>query len=272
MIQFSIIIPTYNASRCLSKALDSLLTQTWERYEIIIVDGGSTDGTQEIVESYQVNFKGRLSCISEKDAGIYDAMNKGITRASGEWIYFLGSDDILYDNTVLETVSVYIGNSPRCDILYGDVLMGRGKRILGGEFTGEKLIKKNICHQAIFFQKDVFSIIGYYDIRYVSYADWVHNMRWFNSSRITHQYIPIIVAQYALGGHSNTVFDAQFYKDIASIVKANFTEEDVAFFERFRGREIRFITNKFRWMVWEFKNKIFFVLFSPIDFVRKYFL
>src|ERR1700722_16529958 len=98
----SIIIPTYNSQNTILTALQSIVKQSFDDFEIIIVDGLSNDDTVTIVKNFQDD---RIKIISELDNGIYDAMNKGIDRAKGDWLYFLGSDDRLYNDTVLEDVN-----------------------------------------------------------------------------------------------------------------------------------------------------------------------
>lgn len=270
-MKFSIIVCTYNASRKLSRTLDSVVVQTLNDFEVIIIDGLSVDGTQSVVKSYQQKYPEKICFLSERDLGIYDAMNKGVRVAKGEYVYFLGSGDELYNSSVLQKVNSELLFN-KLDVLYGDVELGNTTRIYGGQFTKERLLKENISHQSIFFKRDIFRSVGEYDIRYVSHADWVHNMKWFNSSAIISQYVPLTIARYELGGRSKTVFDAQFYKDIVGIVRENFTDEYVYLFEKIKGKEVRFITSKFRWVLWELKNKVFFALFAPIDFIKKYFL
>ncbi len=97
----SIIIPTYNSAKTLSKCLDSLVNQTFQNFEVIILDGKSSDDTVSISLRYTDIFK-NIRLISERDKGIYHAMNKGIEMAKGEWLYFLGSDDYILENSTLE--------------------------------------------------------------------------------------------------------------------------------------------------------------------------
>lgn len=110
---FSIIIPTYNSSATLGQALNSIIEQSFKDFEILIMDGASSDKTVAIAQ--KINDP-RISIYSEPDSGVYDAMNKGIARARGEWVYFLGSDDWLINNTVLDKINAHI--SPDIDIIY----------------------------------------------------------------------------------------------------------------------------------------------------------
>ena len=207
--KISIIIPTYNASKTLSVALESILEQTYTDYEILIVDGLSTDHTVELAKSYQDE---RIKIISEKDSGIYDAMNKGIRLAEGEWLYFLGGDDRLFDNKVLENIQQSILKCI-CDVVYGDVFSTRFNGRYNGEFEFKELLTKNICHQSIFFKKSVFEKTGLFDLKYKGHADWDHNFKWFFNPLIQQKYLDLVVAEYADGGFSSMNNDERFEKD-----------------------------------------------------------
>ena len=100
-MMFSIITPCYNSEKTIERTLQSVQSQTYQNYEYIIIDGGSVDGTLSIVEAYKSKFNGKMRVISEKDDGIYDAMNKGIRMAQGKLLGIVNSDDF-YENTCLE--------------------------------------------------------------------------------------------------------------------------------------------------------------------------
>ena len=104
-IMISIITATYNSAETINDTIKSVLCQTNKDFEYIIVDGGSTDETIDIVKSYESEFSGRLKWVSEKDKGIYDAMNKGINAARGEWINFMNAGDRFENMGVLELFS-----------------------------------------------------------------------------------------------------------------------------------------------------------------------
>lgn len=203
---FSIILPTYNSSATVKIAVDSILQQTFTDFEILVIDGLSTDNTIQLVNSYSDT---RIKIISEKDNGIYDAMNKGIQLSKGEWLYFLGSDDYLYTDIVLENVYCEIKKTV-VEIIYGDVNSTKFNGLYGGVFDEQRILEQNICHQAIFFRKTVFQKIGEYNLQYKAHADWDHNMRWLLSENIKQLYVNIIVAEYADGGFSSTNGDFKF--------------------------------------------------------------
>lgn len=205
---FSIIIPTYNSYNSISECLKSLINQSYQDFEVIIVDGLSTDDTLLTIENHQDS---RIKIYSEKDNGIYDAMNKGIALAKGEWLYFLGSDDTLYEPNTIKKVFQHIVDA-NTDIVYGNIISERFNGVYGGEFNANKIFYQNICHQAIFFKATVFKKIGLFDLKYRSQADWDHNMKWLASKNMVKLHIDQIIAEYADGGFSSQGEDLVFQK------------------------------------------------------------
>ena len=208
---FSIIIPTYNSSSTLDIALSSIVNQTYRNIEVLIIDGMSTDSTLDIARSYQKEFP-NIIITSKRDRGIYDAMNKGVKLAKGEWIYFMGSDDSLFDPTTLAQF-IKLKGVKTIDAVYGNVYSNRFSGVYDGEFDYLKLTTKNICHQAIFLKRKVFKKIGNFNLKYTGQADWDHNVRWFFSSKISKRYTKLIFANYADGGFSSKKRDDVFWMD-----------------------------------------------------------
>ncbi|WP_293311989.1 glycosyltransferase family 2 protein [Pedobacter sp. UBA5917] len=216
---FSIIIPTYNSSETLKKCLESILNQTFEDFEVLIMDGNSTDTTVQIAKSYAND---KIKIFSENDCGVYEAMNKGIKSAKGEWLYFLGSDDELYEDLILKKIACLSkGNSK---IIYGNVMVdqdagwAKNGQVYDGIFNKEKIIRNNICHQSIFYHKDVFTSIGHYNLRYPINADHDFNIR--ACALFEFQYIDLIVAKFKGGGLSSNP-DVLFKTDFDNIVIDN---------------------------------------------------
>jgi glycosyltransferase involved in cell wall biosynthesis len=208
----TIIIPTYNSGGTLEIALKSIINQTVNDIEILIIDGLSIDNTLKIVEKHKLEFP-NINVISEKDKGIYDAMNKGVLMAKGTWLYFMGSDDSLYESTTIEQ---FLNNAElkNNEIVYGNVYSTFFNGSYDGLFTYSKFINQNICHQAIFFRKSVFNKTGKYNLKYKAYADWNHNISWFFSSKISKIYINQIIANFAYGGFSSVFDDVAFKRDM----------------------------------------------------------
>jgi glycosyltransferase involved in cell wall biosynthesis len=203
----SIIIPTYNSGKYLRSCLNSILSQTFKKFEIIAVDGASNDDTIALLNQFAAAHQ-HIRYISEKDNGVYDAMNKGIGLAKGDWLYFIGSDDRLYDNSVLE--SVFSEDNLKCDVIYGNVDSEMLGRVYDGRFTVEKIFSRNICHQAIFFRKDIFRLTGLFDTRFKAHADWHHNLKWMRDTRISNLYIDKMIAYFSAGGISTHHKDPLF--------------------------------------------------------------
>lgn len=212
---FSIIIPTYNAEQTLKEVLDSILKQTFSDLEVLIIDGKSTDKTLAILTEYSRK-DSRIKWISEKDRGIYDAMNKGIHLSKGGWLYFMGSDDSFYSEFVLEEVSRFIKDAePWNNIIYGKVFMD----FYTGKFRSDiDLLYYCLCHQAIFYEKEVFDLIGLFSLKYNVNADWYHNLMWYSSKKVKYSYIDCCIANYARNGYSSIHKDKNFQKDLHSII------------------------------------------------------
>ena len=213
--KFSIIIPTYNAAGTLAHCLDSVVNQDYANIEIWLMDGLSTDETLHIARGYQSKYP-NLNIVSEKDAGIYDAMNKGIKRCAGQWIYFLGADDTLYNDNVITSVA-NVSETTAAGVIYGNVKM-RGQNqwnldnvIFNGEYNLEKLLDLTINHQAMFYNKAVFEKCGFYDLKYKTNADYDFNLRCYAATAF--QYVNIIIANFFVGGQSTNFPDNEFHKD-----------------------------------------------------------
>ncbi|HWK05338.1 MAG TPA: glycosyltransferase family 2 protein [Puia sp.] len=220
----SIITVVYNGAATFERTIRSVIGQTYSPFEYIIVDGGSKDGTQAIIDTYKEHI---AKYVSEPDKGVYDAMNKGIGMASGEWLFFLGADDILYDDEVLASVAraLAVPASPEQtppssgpatappDLLYGNVVSDSYNGPYDGEFTFEKLLSQNISHQAIFYKKDLFDLVGNYNLRYKAYADWDLNIRCFADNRIRTKFVDRVIAEFGADGISSR-HDVPFLREV----------------------------------------------------------
>jgi len=200
---FSIILPTYNSELTLDKSISSIINQTFKNFEIILLDGLSKDNTISIASSYNDT---RIKIYSESDKGVYDAMNKGIKLAKGEWIYFLGSDDFLYNQDVFETIYKKL-NKIKNHVLYGNVLISgnsgwaKDGQIYKGKFSFQRLLRGNICHQCIFYRRSFIEKNQLkYNLRYSISADWDFNISCHLHTKFS--YINQIVAVFNAGGIS----------------------------------------------------------------------
>jgi glycosyltransferase involved in cell wall biosynthesis len=207
--KISIIIVTYNAAATLDDAIQSIIKQNYTSLELIIIDGNSTDQTKDIIINYYKNIH---YWISEEDKGIYDAMNKGIIHASGDWLLFLGADDMLFNDHILSDVFNNL-DSNECDFLYGRIMLKRDGKIRGSKKDFISIIENNISHQAIFYKKNLFDIIGFYDIRYPILSDYDFNIKIFSSTLIKKKYINKTISVYDQTGISNNFIDKKFFID-----------------------------------------------------------
>jgi glycosyltransferase involved in cell wall biosynthesis len=166
--KISIITVVYNAEKYIQKTLESILKQTYIYFELIIIDGGSTDNTLNIINSFN---NGNIIVISEKDKGIYDAMNKGTRVAKNEWVFFLNAGDVFASNETLSNIfNRYSGNS---SILFGNTLLKSDNQIINYPDVINKLwfFSDTICHQSIFFKRQLFNEIGHFNLNYKILAD-----------------------------------------------------------------------------------------------------
>jgi glycosyltransferase involved in cell wall biosynthesis len=219
----SVITPTFNSGAKIADTVASVLSQNKDLYEFFVVDGGSTDDTLAHLRAQDP----ALRYLSEPDEGIYDAMNKGIRLTSGKFLYFLGAGDRLLPG-VLEAVAAEIrklpgqGQTSRPTLLYGNVDWSSYSRSYDGRFNRFKLLRRNICHQAIFYQRSVFERLGFYNTKYRSLADWEFNIRCFNDRGIRKRYMPLRIADYEGDGKSVTTPDPAFHAELSRLTRQQY--------------------------------------------------
>lgn len=211
MDKISIIVPTFNVAPTLERCFQSVVCQSYPAKEVIVMDGASHDDTLSIIKRHQADI---AHWHSEPDAGIYDAMNKGAAAATGDWLYFLGGDDALYDSEVL--ASIFGGGELDADMVYGDVWW-RNERY-AGRFNIYTLSRRNICHQSIFLRRPVFERFGGFNLKYRIAADYALNIRLFGDPSVRRKYVNRLVARYADQGRS-TGGDKQFETDMAALLR-----------------------------------------------------
>ena len=211
---FSIITPVLNRAADLPKTLASVLSQPSELYEYLVMDGGSTDGTLDLLRAQT-----GIRWVSEPDGGVYHAMNKGLELATGEFVYFLGAGDTLREN-ILEAVAAVIPHRSNT-FFYGNVYSQAHGRVYNGRYSRWKLSRINICHQSVFCHRRLFEMSGRFDTRYPIMADHVWNMKCFGDKRIHKVYADLVVANYAAGGLSHFSPDPQLLADRLALIKTH---------------------------------------------------
>ena len=171
-MRFSVITVTRNSEAVLARAMASLQRQSFADYEWIVIDGASQDDTVAVAKRFDA---APLQLVSESDSGIYDAMNKGVRRARGEYLYFLNSDDTLADPAVLERADKAIEAARQPELLIGRVrAVGLRQTWLRdySHINARNLLFDSLCHQAAFARRDTFARYGMFDARYRLAADF----------------------------------------------------------------------------------------------------
>ena len=200
----TVITVVFNGADHLEETILSILNQTYDNIEYVLIDGGSTDGTLEIIKKYDTAID---YWISEKDGGIYDAMNKGIKLATGEWINFMNSGDILYTNEVLEKIQTKLNNFS--NLVYGNAEMFSEQHHVTVPNNSSSItinsfmMNMPICHQAMFFRKKAFQQIGLFRTNYKICADHDWTVKYLYMGNQL-EYISINIASCRMDGVSGT--------------------------------------------------------------------
>jgi glycosyltransferase involved in cell wall biosynthesis len=246
--KISIITVCYNSAKTIESCIKSVINQTYNNIEYIIIDGNSTDSTTQIIN----NYRNKISkIIIEDDNGIYDAMNKGIKISSGSVIGILNSDDFYPNNLIIETIMKQISND-KLDGCYGDLCYV-------DEYNTDKIIRKWKSseyvnglfskgwvppHPTVFLKKYIYDTHGYFDLKYTIASDFDMLVKLFYIKKIRMKYFPNVTVYMRNGGKSNSSF--------SNIIKQN--------------KEILSILNKYRIP----HNKIIFFIMKIINRATQY--
>lgn len=202
----SVITINYNNKPGLADTFASVFCQTFSNFEYIVIDGGSTDGSNELIERHAAKIS---RWVSEKDKGIYDAMNKGIAAASGEYLIFLNSGDCFNEANTLEQCMQYLSEFPAADILYADVYYVNGTSVKPEVYKHPstltlKYLKKQIPNQqASLIKSALFKEIGIFPQQYWLAADYWFYLKSFLAGK-TITYMNFIMVRYNTTGLSAT--------------------------------------------------------------------
>lgn len=197
----SIITPCFNSAKTIRRTIESVLNQTYPNIEYIIIDGGSTDGTLSIIEEYSALFHGRLRYISERDRGIYDAMNKGIKMSTGCLIGILNSDDYYEHETVARCIGRYIQGGDQ--VIYGYMrVLNRDRTIKICKDSHKALCQYMIPHPTCFVSRTVYKKYGLFLKAFKVTADYEFMLRVYNKG-VEFIQIPEILTNFRIGGASS---------------------------------------------------------------------
>ncbi|MDE7322986.1 MAG: glycosyltransferase [Lachnospiraceae bacterium] len=206
-IIYSIIVVCLNSGQRLCDTIESILNQTYENYEVIVKDGGSSDGSVE--KLMKVCDDKRIRVYTKEDTGIYDAMNQAIELAQGEYYVFLNTGDSFYDETVLDKITSEIkwrrSNNENADVIYGNLYHKALQSVIyaAPEINDFTCYRNVPCHQTCFYHRSLFAARGYrpeYNVR----ADYEHFLWCFYEKKANMYYVPVVVASYEGGGYSET--------------------------------------------------------------------
>jgi glycosyltransferase involved in cell wall biosynthesis len=208
----SVITVCRNAEDTIENAINSVFSQTYKAIEYIIIDGNSTDNTVNIINKHinKVNF-----FLTERDTGIYNAMNKGLRAVSGDIVYFLNADDTFYDNSVIARIIEYF--EAHIDIVFGNFIVvnhktGHERFCDCSNVTKSFFLENVICQQAIFYRNSVFDKIGKFNEKYVIVGDYEFLLRALYKYNVNYKYIPYTVAMFSNGGISCSVKHAKLHQ------------------------------------------------------------
>jgi putative colanic acid biosynthesis glycosyltransferase len=213
----SVITVSYNAASSIEKTILSVLNQQDVVVEYIVIDGGSTDGTLAILDQYRA----RLAyCHSEPDRGVYDAMNKGMSLATGDWLFFIGADDQLANEQVFSRMWAYLADNDidwqQLDLIFGDVRYLTGSQLVRqyhSRFDVSLYIKNRLHHQGAFYRRTAVADWRY-DSNFRAFADYELNLKLY-LAKVRSAKIPFIVADCQVGGLSGSALWSGWREEIA---------------------------------------------------------
>jgi len=231
-VKISVVTVVLNAAHTIDRCVTSVFNQSYENIEYLVIDGGSADGTLDLLERN----RGRIAyMLSEQDRGLYHAMNKGIRAATGDYIYFLNSDDYFADEHVIADVVTTIAQHPTVDLVYGDVLMGCAENLVRQRqvvpLNRESLCRKGFCHQALFARREMLLRTGGFseEYRVVSDGDWLARAL---TEGATSVHLDRDIAVFALNGLSAT---GNWREEKRRSMRKNFTRWELFWWRKLPG-------------------------------------
>ena len=210
----SIITATYNSGATVRDTIESVLRQTYDDIEYIVVDGASKDNTMDIIREYEPRFNGRMRYVSEPDKGLYDAMNKGIAMATGDVVGILNSDDFYTSNDILSQVAEALSQNPDTDAVYGDIHfvndddLNKCVRYYTSKHFRRWQMRLGFipAHPSFYCRRELYRKYGVFDDSYRVAADFELLLRFIFVHRIKTMYLPLDFVTMRTGGVSTSGF------------------------------------------------------------------
>jgi glycosyltransferase involved in cell wall biosynthesis len=222
--KLSIITINLNNKAGLEKTIHSVITQSFRDYEYIVIDGASSDGSKELMDHYKTEIAYK---ISEKDSGIYNAMNKGIRLAKGEYCLFLNSGDYLFSDDVLEKI---FKTDVTEEIVYGDMMIdyGDNKMVTGRQpekITFEFMVEATLWHPVSFIKRNLLNKTGGFNERYKIVSDYEFFIRTIILEGVSTRYVPVIVSVFNTEGiGSSKAYDDIHQKERSQVLNEYFSK------------------------------------------------
>lgn len=222
-MKFTIVTSTYNSGKTVRDTIESVLRQTYTDYEYIIKDGGSKDNTLEIVREYEPKFGGKMKIVSERDKGIYDAMNKGFQMATGDILMLINSDDLFARNDAVELVAKEFEKHPEADGVYADlyyVSQNNINNIVRVWKTGQQKSMRYgwlPAHPTFYVKRECYEKYGYFNLKYPLAADFELMLRFVERYGIKLTYLPEHLVKMRLGGATSKNLTNIYKQDVETI-------------------------------------------------------
>jgi len=243
---FTIITASFNSEKAIKQTIESVLNQNYTNFEYIIIDGGSNDYTIEIIKSFESGFKEKgisYKWQSEKDEGIYDAFNKGINLASGNWVSFLGSDDVYLLNSLEKYYKTILKSRNEVDICFSNIkIVGENKKdkVFDGKWKWNRFRRKmSFAHVGAFHNRSFFKKYGTYNIAYKIAGDYELLLR-ANEKLRTLKLDELTVVMSDLGISNRKIMEV--YKETTRA--------------KIETGKVSFILSKSDYFLWTLKHKI----------------
>lgn len=222
-MKLSIVTATYNSEKTVRDTIESVLSQTYLDYEYLVVDGGSKDSTLDILREYEPKFNGRMYWKSERDKGIYDAMNKGFQKATGDVLMLINSDDLFARPDALELVVREFERHPDVDGVYANlyyVSQNNIDNIVRVWKTGEQKPMKHgwlPAHPTFYVKRECYEKYGYFNLNYPLAADFELMLRFVEGHKIELAYLPEYLVKMRLGGATSKNIQNIYRQDVETI-------------------------------------------------------
>ena len=230
-MKISLVTVTINSAATIRDTIESVLKQKYADYEYLVIDGGSQDGTIDIIKEYEPKFGGRMRWVSEKDKGMYDGINKGIRMATGDVVGIINSDDFYHRTDIFAVIADAFTQNKEIEAIYGDVRfvkpgnLERTVRYYSSKHWKPWRFRFGFmpAHPTFFTYKENFEKYGYYQIDYRIAADYELLIRHLYTNRVPAKYIPVDFMKMRTGGRSTNGLKANVLlnKEIVRACKEN---------------------------------------------------